>query len=102
MARGKSVELDSIKFRTRTEALSYFKEMLSRYSPEDVVSDADGAILRSLIARHPEAAEKRGPGIHHFEVMSAEFGTKCFAIVRNNGTRIDFSYPICVNTDPVN
>lgn len=84
-------------FRTRQEALAFFRAMLARYKPDDVVVDADAAYLAELIKRHPEASEKIGPGVHHFEVMHADFGTKCFRIVRRNGTRVDFSYPTCVN-----
>ena len=97
MARGKPVVLGDRSFRTRQEALAFFKVMLARYRPGEVVVETDAVHLAELIKRHPEASEKIGPGVHHFEVMSADFGTKCFGIVRCNGTRVDFSYPTCVN-----
>ena len=100
MPRGKPVVLDGRSFGTRQDALAYFKAMLARYRPEDTVDDADSIDLRSLLQRHPEHAEKAGVGIDHFEVMSADYGTKCFAVVQRNGTRIDFSYVVCVNNDP--
>ena len=97
MARGKPVVLGDKSFRTRQEALAFFKIMLGRYKAGEVVVETDAVYLAELILRHPEAAEKIGLGVHHFEVMSADFGTKCFGIVRCNGTIIDFSYPTCVN-----
>jgi Protein of unknown function (DUF3223) len=100
VGKGKPVALGSKTFATRQQALEFFKGMLSQYSPEDVVSDADAEHLRELLQRHPDAAKKIGPGIHHFEVMSADYGTKCFGVMRTNGTRIDFSYGACINTDP--
>ncbi|MDQ8730682.1 DCL family protein [Bradyrhizobium sp. LHD-71] len=100
MARGKPVSIGNITFRTRQEGLSFFKEMLSKYRPEDAVGESDSIHLTELLKRHPDYAEKIGNGIHHFEVMSADFNTKCFAVVRRDGTRIDFSYKICVNTEP--
>jgi hypothetical protein len=100
MPRGKRVVLDSRTFGTRQDALAHFKAMLARYRPEDTVDDADARDLNSLLQRHPELAEKVGVGIHHFEVMSADYGTKCFAVVQRNGTRIDFSYVVCVNNAP--
>lgn len=100
MARGKPVDLGTLTFATRQEALGHFKAMLARYRPEQTVGDADALELAELIKRHPERAEKVGPGVHHFEVMHAEFNTKCFAIVRTNGTRVDFSYRVCVNSGP--
>ncbi|WP_080686813.1 DUF3223 domain-containing protein [Bradyrhizobium elkanii] len=30
-------------------------------------------------------------------MRASEFNTKCFAIVRRDGSRIDFSYKVCVN-----
>ena len=81
MAKGKPVVLGNKSFRTRQEVLAFFKNMLARYKPGDVVVETDAVHLSELITRHPEASEKIGSGVHHFEVMSAEFGTKCFGIV---------------------
>jgi len=100
MARGKPVHLGTLSFATRQEALAHFKAMLARYRPEQTVGDADASELAELIKRHPDHDEKVGPGVHHFEVMHADFNTKCFAIVRTNGTRVDFSYKVCVNSGP--
>ena len=101
MARVKPVAIGSIVFSTRQEALAFFKAMLSRYQPEGIVSAADSEYLSELIKRHPDEIEKIGNGIHHFEVMRADFNTKCFAVVRRDGTRIDFSYKVCVNSEPM-
>src|SRR6266481_3322382 len=100
MARGKPVVLDTISFRTKKDAITHFRTILAKYSPGETVSGADGAHLIVLLNRHPEAADKIGVGIHHFEVISAEFATKWFAVVQRNGTLIDFSYLVCVNNDP--
>lgn len=97
MARGKPVVLSTKTFTSRSEALAFFKEILSRYRPGDRVSTADGAHLESLLSRHTEFASKLGVGIDHFEVMTADYGTRCFWIVRTDGSREDFSYVHCVN-----
>ncbi|WP_352710441.1 DUF3223 domain-containing protein [Mesorhizobium sp. M0586] len=62
--------------------------MLLRYPANSVVSDVDAIELESLLMRHPDYAEKVGNGIHHFEVTDAEYGTTCFCVIRNNGSRI--------------
>jgi hypothetical protein len=67
--------------------------MLSRYRPGDRVNEDDSRDLASLLKRHSRAAEKIGPGIHHFEVMSADYDTKCFWAVRLDETMESFSYP---------
>ena len=96
MARGRSIKLDTREFATKSDATAYFKSMLARYRPGDRVSEDDSKDLASLLTRHPEAAEKIGAGIHHFEVMSADYGTKCFWVVRLDETMERFSYPSCI------
>lgn len=100
MARGKSLQLGDTAFPTRREALAFFKQMLAKYSLEETVSATDSILLTELLKRHPDVNEKIGNGIHHFEVISSDFNTKCFAVVRRDGSRIDFSYIICVNSEP--
>lgn len=96
MARGRPVKLDTREFRTKGEATAYFSSMLARYRPGDRVNDDDAKDLASLLKRHPEAKEKIGTGIEHFEVMSADYGTQCFWVVRSDKTMERFSYPRCI------
>lgn len=98
MPRGKPIPvvIGSITFPNQSQALSFFKKMLSKYSPEDVVSDEDSKHLAELVKRHPEYSEKLGNGLHHFEVMRAEYNSQCFGIVRRDGSRVDVSYKVCV------
>jgi hypothetical protein len=96
MPRGRPVVLETRSFSNQKEATAFFRAMLSRYRPKQRVSDEDAADLAALLTRHFEYAEKVGVGIDHFEVMSAEFGTQCFRLVRTDGTGEDFSYPHCI------
>src|SRR4051812_4330518 len=96
MPRGKPVVLDTRSFANQKEAAAYFRAMLNRYRPKQRISDEDAADLAALVRRHSEHEEKVGVGIDHFEVMSAEFGTQCFRLVRSDGTGVDFSYPHCI------
>ncbi|MCS3444985.1 DCL family protein [Bradyrhizobium elkanii] len=98
MAKAKPLQIGSLAFPTQQKALLHCKNILSEYGPDEWVSEEDALFLSELLKRHPDAAAKIGNGIHHFEVMRAsEFNTKCFAIVRRDGSRIDFSYKVCVN-----
>ncbi|MGI4748215.1 MAG: DCL family protein [Janthinobacterium lividum] len=97
MARGKPVVLKTRFFANQKDATAYFKDMLNRYRPKQRVSDEDARDLYALLARHAEYEEKVGVGIDHFEVMSAEFRTQCFRLVRVDGTGEDFSYPQCIS-----
>lgn len=99
MPRGHRIKLATREFGTKGEARSYFGAMLKRYKPGDRVSDKDAKDLVLLLARHPHAAEKIGPGIDHFEVMSADYNTQCFWVVRTDETIERFSYPACLGSD---
>lgn len=96
MPRGKPVVLETRSFPNQKEATEFFRAMLNRYRPKQRVSDEDQADLSALPQRHSEYEEKVGIGISHFEVMSAEFRTQCFRLVRVDGTGEDFSYPHCI------
>ena len=72
--------------------------MLNRYRPKQRVSEEDASHLAALLKRHSEYETKVSTGIDHFEVMSAEYGTQCFRIVRTDGTGEDFSYRHCINS----
>lgn len=96
MPRGKPVVLGRRAFENQKEAMAFFREMLRRYRPKQRASDADATDLAELLKRHSEYGEKAGVGIDHFEVMSAEFGTQCFRLVRTDGTGEDFSYKHCI------
>ena len=83
-------------FANQKEATIFFRDMLKRYRPRQRLSDVDATDLAELIKRHSEYGEKVGVGIDHFEVMSAEFGTQCFRLVRTDRTGEDFSYIHCI------
>ncbi|MDO9095749.1 MAG: DUF3223 domain-containing protein [Rubrivivax sp.] len=89
------------QWRTQTEALRHFKEMLGRHGRGDRVSDAqDHADLVALLQRYdallPLGAEtKCGSGISHFskELNVGEgWVSDGFHVHHVDGTSIDFSY----------
>ena len=96
MPKGNPVVLETRSFSNQKEATAFFRAMLNRYRPKERVSDEDATDLAALLKRHSDYAGKIGVGIDHFEVMSAEFGTQCFRLVRTDGTGEGFSYPHCV------
>jgi hypothetical protein len=102
MPKGKPVILETRSFVNKKEATAYFKGMLNRYRPRQLISEEDATDLAALLKRHSEYEEKVGVGIDHFEVMSAEFGTQCFRLVRTDGTGEDFSYLHCMTSQKAN
>jgi len=95
---GHPINLQHRQFSTKTEAISFFKEMLESYNDRDTVSSIDDNILFDLIQRHPEVEEKVGTGIDSFyRDISPNHPTSCFHIKRNDGSTTDFSIKTCIN-----
>jgi Protein of unknown function (DUF3223) len=91
------IEIETRVFPRAGDAMAFFRSMLHRYSLGDHVSDADGMELRALLALHDERVEKIGCGIDHFEVnLPPDQPGRCFWIVRNDGTKVDFSFVHCL------
>lgn len=96
MGKAIPIDLGVVYFSTMGRARQHFHVMLQSYVPGTRVSNADALELAELLKRHPEYAVKAGVGISHFEVMSADFGSQCFAVHRIDGSFDDFSYTTCI------
>jgi hypothetical protein len=93
----KSLIINGRTHDTQTAAIEYFRAMLNRYSAGQGVTNDDAADLAELLLRHPEAVDKIGAGIDHFEVrVPPQFGGVCFWIVRADESATDFSFMTCV------
>ena len=98
----KSVHLpNGRQWRTRSEALAHFKQMLALYSNGELVSKPrDHDDLSALLAHYDDALKpgeptKTGAGISHFsrEQNTGEgWSTDGFHVHRTDGTSIDFRY----------
>jgi Protein of unknown function (DUF3223) len=89
------------QWRTQTEALQHFKEMLSRHARGDrIVDTQDHSDLESLLQRYdallpPGEETKCGSGISHFSKelnVGDGWVSDGFHVHRTDGTSIDFSY----------
>jgi len=98
MGKAKPLTVGTQVFAKQEDALLFCKIMLAKYRPDEWVSEFDAQFLTELLKRHPDADDKIGNGVHHFEVMRADFNTKCFAVVRRDGSRVDFSYIVCIRS----
>lgn len=96
MARGHPVKIGDIQFSKKGDALAHLRDILNSYSLNERVSDEHAKFLLSALANHPEYVDKIGVGIDSFEVRSADYGTRCFWIVRTDGSTERFSYKSCV------
>jgi len=94
------VEIGSLFFETRTEAIEHFSAMLHRYGPDDSISREDQCELRWLLARHPDAKQKPGPGVLGFGIEELPSGVRRFRIIRKDYTSTEFSYRKCIAKPP--
>ena len=85
-------------FNSKSEAVKYFKEMLSRYDDGEEIDSSDDAVLFELLQRHPEVDKKIGVGVNRFyRQKSPNHPTSCFHLERIDGTTTDFSYKDCIS-----
>lgn len=97
----RKIALDTRVFEKAGDATAFFRAMLNRYSIGDRVSAIDALDLAALLNRHEEKDEKVGSGIAYFEVNkppadTPPFSTRCFWLIRKDGSRIDVSYVHCL------
>jgi hypothetical protein len=96
--RKEPIVIGSNEFRTKTEAKAYYRSMRASYAVGERVQGADANELAALLDRHPERNQKVGVGIAHFTAtLGYGRGTPCFAVVRTDGSKEDFSYLACVD-----
>jgi hypothetical protein len=91
------VQVGALQFASKGEAAEHFRQMLYRYQIGERIGEPDSTELEWLLERHSEAADKIGIGVGHFSVRDAIFGSRCFEVVRSDGTATDFSFKNCVD-----
>lgn len=96
MAKSKPVRIGNTNFAKKGDALLYLQKMLNSYAIGDKVSEPDTLFLLDALVNHPEQEDKIGVGVAHMVVRLADHGTRCFWIVRKDGTEKKFSYKSCV------
>lgn len=87
-------------WKSKKDATAHFREMLNRYSDDDVVVDGGDhddllALLERFDALVSDTAPKGGPGVDHFERRLNRgdgWASPGFWVVRTDGSQTDFSY----------
>ncbi len=89
-------EIGGVVFPTKGDATKFFQRMLHSYSPGDRVNDLDAPMLLALLSQSEDAEKKIGVGIKEFKVKLDDWTSQCFELIRNDGTKTDFSYRKCL------
>lgn len=89
-------KIGQLSFPLKGDAANHFKLLLHKYEFGQVIPDPDATEILWLFQRHPEYDRKSEGGIAHFSVRSAIYNTRCFEIVRPDGSKTDFSTKPCL------
>ena len=93
----KSFRLGKRIFHSKAACQNHVRRILHYYQPGAVIPDPDREDVLQLLLLHPRPGKKIGKqDIHHFTVATSRFGTRCFMLVRMDGTTVDFSSSKCL------
>jgi len=93
----KPTKIGDIYFKTKKMAKDHYKEMLNRYDLGEFLCEMDKEELYWLLVMHPDSETKLGCGVLNFVVRKTDKGTRCFHIVRFDGSEENFSYLKCID-----
>ncbi|KAG9148582.1 hypothetical protein Leryth_018298 [Lithospermum erythrorhizon] len=98
-----SLTLDTIRYLSRE-----LRRILYKYDDDGPLSDSDKHTVLRALRFHPRERQKLGSGAHEIKVgyHSKYEGSRCFFLVRTDGSVEDFSYLKCIDNalkiiDPV-
>lgn len=83
-------------FRTKVAKVERAQAILNGATLDIDLAGDDLAVVLGILAHHPSVAQKVGAGVASIHVSPAKMGSRCFRIVRVDGTTTDFSYIKCL------
>ena len=93
------VKLGPKTFDTPEDAIKYISWLLNTVTMHQDLNDYERMVVEGMLRRGHEDAEKKigESGIKSIQVkVHQEHDSKCYYVVRNDGSRSDFSYRKCV------
>lgn len=96
MGRSIPVRVGNYMFANKQLLIAHMREVMTRYSVGDSLSECDSAFCMELFLWHPEAARKLNPEVTRIEVRLDLYGHKHLQIFRRDGTNDDISWKLCV------
>ena len=92
------VKLGPKTFNSPDEMIKYFSWLLSNMTMNQNMNDYERMVVEPCLREaHPEAEKKIGCGISSFQIRThPDHDSRCYMVVRTDGTCEDFSYRKCV------
>lgn len=86
-------------FRTKGEVENKIQHILYNYEIGDFLIDTDFNFMADILKRHPRYFDKIGVGLKSIKIeKEREFNnSRCFILVRVDGSTTDFSYKKCLS-----
>lgn len=86
------------EFKTKKDALNYYKEILNSYKIGETLNDKDKKDIIELLNIHPDFETKFCTGIQEVIVNKIpKYNSKAFFVLDNNSELEAFSYIKCIN-----
>ena len=93
-----SYALGGLTFPTKESVRLHASTVLNRAGLGEVLVGADESFARNRIAPHPDGTRKQGAGDDVIVVaLIAEWGTRNFLVLREDGTVDNWSIKKCIN-----
>jgi hypothetical protein len=90
-------EVGGERFKSKAALTERVRKILYSYPFEEELQPDDFAFMSSLLLRHTESTRKIGVGLAKMKVMPGLHKTRCFFLIRIDGTESDFSFVNCIN-----
>ncbi|NCC99678.1 MAG: DUF3223 domain-containing protein [Bacteroidia bacterium] len=92
------MKIGNIDFKTKKDALNYYKEILNLYKIGETLSEKDKEKIIDLLKIHPDFSRKFSNGIKEIIIEKIpKYNSKAFHILDNNSELEAFSYIKCIN-----
>jgi hypothetical protein len=93
------ITIGEYEFETKKDAKEAIKKILNGHRMGYILTGDEDTFIRDLIALHPATEDKIGCGIDHIEIRpDPDYGTtRCFHIIRPDGSSTDVSYQKCID-----
>lgn len=88
---------DDTKRGWQTRTIARCQQIIATTADGEIVTGEVAEFLAWLLGRHPRAAAKIGCGVAGFTVRRTGLRTRCFFVVRLDGTSTDFSFRSCIS-----
>ena len=92
----KIINIGDLSFSTQKEAVEFFRKILNKYKPKEVLNNNDFEFVFNLLKRHPKSKEKIGGGVEEITIDIFKYNKRCFFVKRFNENKERFSYLKCI------